>query len=102
MKGTKAMSKSGLVRGIECPACSARVHRRLEGKNGVYTCTRCGALHGECYLGDSYELVHPFWAEPDVPQERTRYFDLMCLGSTGLQRRHGWCDTQTRRVVQIG
>lgn len=86
---------------MECPACSGKRHDATELIR-VYRCKRCGAIFGECYLGDSYRLVLPYWAEADVPAERTRYFDLMTLGGEGIQRRHGWYDPETRRITQTG
>jgi hypothetical protein len=37
-----------------------------------------------------------------VPTERCRYFDFTTIGSAGIDRRHGWFDVESRRVVQIG
>jgi hypothetical protein len=85
-----------------CPGCSCTKGFPVERQVRVFTCADCGGLVGDCYLGDSYSLVLPYWAEGDVPAERQRYFDLTCLGSNGLTRRHGWFDTETRRIVQVG
>lgn len=85
---------------MECPACGGKRHETI--KTQVYRCRRCGAIHGTCYLGESYELVLPFWATEEPPAERICHFDLTCLGSEGITRRHGWYDTETRRVVQTG
>jgi hypothetical protein len=84
-----------------CPACSAK-RRNRTAHHSVFECRRCGAIYGTCWLGDSYGLVKPFFADELVPAERCRYFDFQTLGSAGIDRRHGWFDVQTRRVVQIG
>jgi hypothetical protein len=84
-----------------CPACSAKRRNRTTHPS-VFECRRCGALYGTCYLGDSYGLVKPFFAAEPVPTERCRYFDFTTIGSAGIDRRHGWFDVQSRRVVQIG
>ena len=86
---------------MECPACS---HTRY-AKTAlplVYECRKCKALYGSCSLGDSYTLVLPYWHTGEEKPENTRYFDLECLGSQGITRRHGWLDVTTKRVVQVG
>jgi hypothetical protein len=84
-----------------CPACSGK--RRIPTDHPmVFTCRRCGALYGDCYKGESYALVRPWMTGEAIPPERCRYFDLTVLGSDGVSRRHGWFDTESRLVVQIG
>jgi hypothetical protein len=97
-----------------CPACNhrltvAELNRDyiLDGRRiqGVRECKRCKALFGICYKGDSYALVLPFMADGQAANDargRERYFDFMTLGSEGIGRRHGWFDTATRKVTQIG
>jgi len=88
---------------MACPACSS-TRNTLRNDLGaqIYECRKCGAIHGTCYLGDSYSIVRPHLTDEPVPADRMRYFDLLTLGSEGLTRRHGWFDQQTRLVVQIG
>jgi hypothetical protein len=80
--------------------------KELKPGAGVYTCPKCGAIYtprgGTIYLGDSYNYVLPYWAPADTPVEQARYYDLTCLGSKGIERRHGWYDTVTRRITQVG
>jgi hypothetical protein len=86
-----------------CGGCGATKGIREHGAPiSVYRCSGCGGLVGRCYLGESYGLVSPRWAESVVPEEQTRYYDLTCLGSKGIERRHGWYDSATRRIVQVG
>lgn len=86
-----------------CPACSCERGHRLVRFPRVFSCGSCEGLVGDAgYLGDSYGLVSPHWAPADVDSGRTRYFDLVALGSEGLVRRHGWFDPTTRRVTQVG
>lgn len=84
----------------ECPMCDAQ-----EGwttlSAGVVECDQCHALHGMCYLGDSYALVKPFMSDR-TDMEGARYFDLSCVGSAGITRRHGWYDPKTLLVLQAG
>ena len=86
---------------MTCPACS-HPHSTPTRVTGVEECCRCGALHGQCYTGDSYTLVLPRMTAENVPPERWRYYDLMLVGSDGQSRQHGWFDSETRLVVQIG
>lgn len=95
------------VETTECPLCGRNegTEVSLRGRTypGVYECT-CGALHGSCYLGDSYALVSPRM-DPNANQvgpEDQRYYDLECVGSAGLSRRHGWYNPATRMVTQVG
>ena len=84
-----------------CPGCSGRL--KATEKLGVYTCRACqGLIATSIYLGDSYGLVLPYWETGDTAPEDLRYFDFTCLGSNGLQRRHGWYNRRTRRTVQVG
>lgn len=62
----------------------------------------CEVICGSCYLGDSYTLVVPYMVTVEPPAERMRYYDLECLGSQGITRRHGRYDTETRLIVQAG
>ena len=87
---------------MTCPACDGKRHKAHDKIMGVYTCQRCGALHGQCYLGDSYGLVKPSFAPTEPPAEQTRYFDFMTLGSAGIGRRHGWYDPATGHLTQVG
>ena len=86
---------------VECPCCGG--NRRKETKvRGVVECVKCGAVYGDCYLGESYEFVLPYFVNEEPPAESTRYFDFVTLGSKGIDRRHGWFDPSTRRIVQVG
>jgi len=95
--------KHKLVRGIECPACSCKVQRET-GMAGVYVCVKCDVIHGRCRLGESCTFAWPRF-HPNagsIPPEQTRYFDLTCLGSEGIRRRHGWVDKESKLLAQIG
>jgi DNA-directed RNA polymerase subunit RPC12/RpoP len=85
---------------MECPACSSKVSRLVSGR--VYVCVGCGALFGDCYLGDSYGFVKPSFVTSEPDPERVRYYDFTCVGSAGVTRRHGWFDIDSRRIVQVG
>lgn len=89
-----------------CPACNA-TRRTQTRTTGVYTCGRCGCLYGQTYKGEASALVLPFMASQaaaDAAQAAgtVKPFDLTCLGSDGVTRRHGFYDTVTRRVTQVG
>jgi ribosomal protein L37AE/L43A len=85
-----------------CPAC-LHVAGTSPDPKGVYTCRKCGGIFADnIYLGESYEYVLPHLETEDVAPEETRYFDFTCLSSKGIVRRHGWYNTVTRRIVQIG
>ncbi len=75
-----------------CPACN-RVRGNRQFKPGVYECAACGVIFtprgGTIYLGESYDLVLPYFADEEVAPEQLRYYDLMVLGSKGMERRHG-------------
>jgi len=86
---------------MTCPACNGKRHDTTQ-ITGVYVCLRCKAIHGQCYLGESYELVLPYMTAEDVPHERLRYYDIQCLGSEGITRRHGWYDVESKVIVQTG
>lgn len=83
-----------------CRACD-NVRGNKEVRTGVYTCAKCEAIFGTCYLGDSYAYVLPRMAEGE-PKQPLRYFDFTTLGSAGVGRRHGWYDPATRLIHQIG
>lgn len=84
-----------------CRACD-NVRGNKEIRTGIFECAKCEALFGQCYLGDSYAVVKPQMAGPDVPSERQRYFDFTTLGSKGVGRRHGWFDKESRLITQVG
>jgi hypothetical protein len=85
-----------------CPACSSASHTDT-ATAGVYTCSKCDALYGRTYLGQSYALVQPYFYEgPDPDPSEWRCFDLTCLGSKGITRRHGWYEPKSRLILQVG
>lgn len=52
------------------------------------------------YLGESYEIVLPQWDSEKSPVEIP--YDLVVLGSNGIERRHGWFNPATKRITQTG
>lgn len=86
---------------MKCPACNSK-RNKVTKIVGVYECKKCGAFFGKCYKGESYEIVLPYMAKKEVSLEKQRYYDLICLGSDGITRRHGWFDTTTKLITQAG
>lgn len=87
-----------------CPACSSPNKAGAGEHPNLSICLACGAIFGQLYLGDSYGVVRPQF-HPDansVPDDRQRYFDFVTLGSQGVDRRHGWYDTLTGYIIQVG
>lgn len=99
---TDAKEKAVRIPAPGCPACSHTLAFPVAGRTEIYTCAKCDAIFGTCYLGESYGMVLPFMVTVDPPVEQTRYFDFTCLGSKGLTRRHGWYDTASKLIVQVG
>jgi ribosomal protein L37AE/L43A len=95
-KGEKTMSSY-----TSCPACSSKAKAKT-AHHSVFTCKTCKAIYGDCYLGESYGIVKPWFASAEVAPEKTRYFDFMTLGSKGIERRHGWYDPATGLITQTG
>jgi len=88
-----------------CPACNSRRIKKNQTVNDVHfmkVCSKCNAVFGSCYLGESYKIVLPYMTDKEPSAENLRYYDLECLGSEGIQRRHGWMDIETKLIVQVG
>lgn len=88
-----------------CPCCGASRYdsKQSDEHISLVVCSRCGALYGgRVYLGESYKIVKPFFAAEEIPVERQQYYDIETLGSKGLDRRHGWRDSETHYIVQVG
>lgn len=88
-----------------CPCClSESWEPHPAAPLSVKVCQECGAIYGGPILrSQAHELVILQWADREAPPEETRYFDLQLVISDGSTRRvHGWMDTVTRKVVQIG
>ena len=90
---------------MACPACSST--KSLDSSktglpSGVSRCGSCGAEYTTrpIYRGDSYTVASPHWHEGEDGE--TFYFDLDVIGSQGPERRHGWANKTTRRIVQTG
>ncbi len=88
---------------MSCPACSSDRSAQYKYVRSpmIEECEDCGAVFGTCYLGDSYLIASPI-LYPQTDDMVIRYFDLECLGSAGITRRHGWSDKKTGKMVQIG
>lgn len=82
-----------------CPACGCK-RSKTTATVMVYVCTRCECLHGRCYLGESYALVKPFMKDGEL--DGSKPFDLECMGSGGIRRRHGFYDPADRMILQVG
>lgn len=99
----KVKRKKGMTAMEACGGCSATVGTPDPKVIGLYTCGHCGGLVGSCYLGDFHGIVKPRWcSEPNVPQERWRYYDVTTLGSKGSERHHGWYDKNSGCILQTG
>ena len=88
---------------MKCPGCSGEQSK--EGPTGgTRFCSHCGALFTTyaMYVGESYELVEPYFSKDPTADERAVYFDLETLGSDGLGRMHGFYDPTTRLITQVG
>lgn len=86
---------------MNCPACNS-TKIKVTVNSQIHSCKTCGAIFGTTYLGESYGLVLPYMAKDQVAPEKLRYYDLTCLGSEGITRRHGWFDPETRLIHQVG
>jgi ribosomal protein L37AE/L43A len=100
MKTNNTKQNATIAHASGCPACSEKKALPLNGQ--IYRCTKCDAIYGQCYLGDSYSYVLPQMTAEDVPADRTRYYDFTCVGSNGITRRHGWYDPQSKLITQVG
>jgi len=89
-----------------CGGCSATKGRPEPGASlSLYTCGGCGGLVGKCLLVDFHKIVKPRWCkEPNVPQERWRYYDVDALDAATNKedRHHGWYDRETGCILQTG
>jgi len=82
-----------------CPACNHTVHEYTD-VFGVYKCTGCGAIHGECFKRDAGNFYKPYWSKaPNSPN--TFYIDLVTHGLT-VERFHGWINSDDKCIVQVG
>jgi ribosomal protein L37AE/L43A len=90
-----------IMHDLECALCGKQAYRNASVA-GVYVCESCGAIWGRCYLGESYKLVANRMVTTDPPRETWRYYDLTCLGSDGITRRHGWFEAGTGNIIQVG
>lgn len=88
--------------GVSCPSCgSSRDSRQVVGRSQLYVCGRCGSLHGTAYLGESYEFVLPYMTS-SVEGVAEFPYDLVTLGSRGVERRHGFYQPSTKLITQVG
>jgi hypothetical protein len=88
-----------------CPCCGKKISQKVMNENylgiiGVHQ-HKCGAVFGQCYLGDSYRIVLPYWEESGS-FENAFYYDLVVLSGNGVDRRHGWADKTTKKILQVG
>jgi len=87
-----------------CELCGKKINQKQIGTQ-VYECGYCGAIYGTCYLGQSCGYVKPYFDNSDYDAQElgtARYFDLTCLGSKGITRRHGWFNPENKMITQEG
>lgn len=103
LRQPRVKRKKGMTSMEACGGCSSTVGTPHPKIAGLFSCGHCGGLVGNCYLGDFYGIVKPRWCtEPNVSQERHRYYDVTTLGSKGKERHHGWFDKKTGCILQTG
>lgn len=78
------------------------INTRYLDIQGVFECEHCGTVQGTCYKGESYKIVKAFMAPDNVSFDNAFHYDLQVLGSTGIERRHGFADKETRLIIQVG
>ena len=92
--------------GFECPACSGRRHVHV-GVNGrtfpsLYSCERCGCVHGSGYKGDVLSVVLVGTLRGESASGESLPFNVEMVGSDGVTRSHGWFDPVDGVVHQYG
>lgn len=85
-----------------CRGCGRKTTQAETKVARVYECGHCGAIWGECYIGESYEMVRPYMTTINFDPADTRYYDMTTIGSEGLRRRHGWFEPTSRLITQVG
>ena len=91
---------------MKCPACNKKMTKKAlnepyQGKLRVHQCPKCQAVFGTCYLGESYEIVKSYFSTVKS-MDNALYYDFECLGSKGIERRHGWFDSTSGLILQTG
>lgn len=85
----------------KCGGCLSNRGHRVLGFTRVYVCDDCNGTVGTCYVGESHELVKPWFAKTEVPAGLTAYFDFITIG-VKVARRHGFYDPRNRTMTQVG
>jgi hypothetical protein len=66
-------------------------------------CNHCGCIVGRCYLGQSYEVLLPYFcSQEEEKAAKPCPYDFETLGSNGIQRHHGILDLNTKKIIQVG
>lgn len=85
---------------VKCGGCGADVS--FPTGSGYETCPGCGGLIGYVEEKDLYSIVGRKLVESKV-ESHHRYFDIEIFeGDKVVGRRHGWYDTMTGNMVQVG
>lgn len=92
---------------MKCKCCDRKISQKAlnthyDGIMGIFECNHCGAIQGQCYKGQSYQVVLPFFSTEAIDSADWKYFDIKCLGSDGISRRHGWFNPNDRKLIQAG
>lgn len=85
----------------KCPACSCTKKTTL-GTTGLHVCKECECLYGNITLGNSYLYVKPYMTTDPTADERAVPYDMTCLSSRGIERRHGFYDKASGLITQVG
>lgn len=85
---------------MDCPECGCYINEKTHVQ-GVCRCHRCGCIHGDCYLYESYMFVNGRQLCSPEALPRVVPYRFKCLahdekGEDKVIYRVGWVDPETK------
>lgn len=87
---------------VTCGGCGRDYGHESRPIDGLYHCGGCAGLIGRCTENVLQGIISFAWEQGITRDEDMMYVDVDITDSIGDRRFHGWINSRTRNLVQVG
>lgn len=94
---------------VVCGGCNRDYGHVPHAISGLYSCGGCAGLIGRCTENEACLLVHQRWESGPTRDDEMQYVDIDIVTRyadrrkpNSIRRFHGWINSRTRNLVQVG